>query len=514
MVPAEHRVRLRSAFELLVAPTCLTIAIVTVYLGAARYGFSQDDFAGLARATGLLPRLSPPWRWLSHQAFYDAWHSMFGLTAQPYHLASIAAHVACALVLYFFLRRWVKFLPALAGSFFFGTHPLVFTAVYWIAAIGDALALFFTLITMLFATTHTRWRWASVPAFVLSLLAKESTLLLPLFLVAMHWLSPSRRNLSRTVLGTLVGISLGYGSWLYLLGGSGVPPNAEANVPYSAGWGHHVWQNLLTYAGWSVQMLEPFMHDFTDKIDPPVFSWGISLLLAWLAGLLSRSLRERGWHLAGLYVLLLLAPVLALRNHTYHYYAYAALPGVAWLLAAAFDATLKTPTRQRQTGHSPRRRTSSISFPGLIANGMIALLLGVLTVNGARLVRRIEFAPLGNGPLRSDAIVDRSLVVDRVARGVKTAALPPGSRLWLWSPARLVAGLPPEAPDTYWERNVRAATLDGLAIRVLFPQIREATFVRSLSPVPSDIYYGVFGTDGRTDVFTWAVLDSMLASQQ
>ena len=41
-------------------PALAALAAVVVYRGALGYDFAQDDFAGLGRAAGILPRLHGP----------------------------------------------------------------------------------------------------------------------------------------------------------------------------------------------------------------------------------------------------------------------------------------------------------------------------------------------------------------------------------------------------------------------------------------------------------------------
>ena len=279
-------------------------AAVVVYAGALRYSFSQDDYAWLARAGGQFPRLGGPWRWLSQEAFFDAWRALFALDARAYHAASLVACAAGAILLFALLRRWVAAPAAAVGAAFFATHPAVYTAVYWISALGDLLALDFALATALLAFRRDAWRWAAVPAFALSLVSKESTLLLPLFLLL------ARPRAKRTaapepVVAVLVGLAAGYGTWLVAFGGSGAPAGSGSAAPYAIALGPHVGTNLLTYAGWGIDMLVPFVTGFTDAIDPPVFAWGAALIAAWLIGCASAGLRRRGWRLAGSYALLL-----------------------------------------------------------------------------------------------------------------------------------------------------------------------------------------------------------------
>lgn len=476
---------------------CLLVVIasaVVVYAGATRYGFSQDDFAGLARATGLLPALGSPWRWLSQQAFFDAGHRLFGLEALPYHAASVAVHAACSGLLWAFLHRRVSAPAAAVGAAFFATHPAAYTAVYWIAAIGDPLALAFGLGMLLLFERRDAWRWAALATFALSLLSKESTLLMPFVLPFLAWGASRGPSATRPapardpLLIALLALSVGFAVWLVGFGGTGAPAEPDAARPYAVGFGPHVAQNLLTYAGWMLDVPAPLVTSYSDAIDFSMFGRGLGLIAVWVAGCFSSALRRRGWIAAGVYFGLLLLVVLPLRNHTYHYYAYAALPGIAWMVAAAFDALLASRVR---------------ALSGATAFGLLA----VLTLNGRAVVQRIESAPLGDGPLRADPTVDRALVLERVTAGIGRAALPAGARLWFWSPVRITFG-----PDSYWERNVRAATYEGMAIRVLFPAVREVRFVPELAPADADVRYAIYGIDGRTDVFTWAALDSILRS--
>src|SRR3989442_1232979 len=55
------------------------------------YFFSQDDFASLARAAGMAPRLHGPWRYLGNQAIFDLLRPMADLHPMPYHLARLGA---------------------------------------------------------------------------------------------------------------------------------------------------------------------------------------------------------------------------------------------------------------------------------------------------------------------------------------------------------------------------------------------------------------------------------------
>src|SRR4051794_36154316 len=157
----------------LVAAAALAVAAAAVYRGALTYFFAQDDFAGLARASGVMPRLHAPWRWVSGQLYFDAMHALAGLHAAPYHAASLAAHVLAAVLVFAVLCGFVSAPAAWLGAAFFATHATSYTALYSISGIGEVLALGFALAALLLARAAGPRRWLALPAFALSLLCKE-----------------------------------------------------------------------------------------------------------------------------------------------------------------------------------------------------------------------------------------------------------------------------------------------------------------------------------------------------
>jgi hypothetical protein len=481
-----------------------------VFAGSLGYSFSQDDFTGLARAAGLEPRLPGPWRWISLQAFYDVMRWGFGLDPWPYHLAGLLVHSACAALVGVFLLRWVSAPAAIVAATFYAAHAALFTAVYWIAALGDSLAVLFAVATLVVARRHGPARFLALPLFACSLASKESTLLLPLGLVAIAAAQPgpgsAGRRLARTARDPLhlllAGCALGFGTILAVAAAHDPAFERTAAAPYAVAVGGNLWRNLLTYLGWSVNFLVPTVRGFSDAVDPDVFAWGAALAGLWLAGLGSGALRRRGWLPAGVLVLVLLAPVLGLRNHTYHYYLAAPLVGIAWLVAAGADLVLPA--------GAARSRREAPRAAGWAPLAVAVLVAAGLAWNGRTLVHRIETEPFPHYGLRADPTVDRALVFERVRAGVARGSVPPGSTLVFWSPARAVPGADPAAPESYWERNVRIALMNGLAVRLFFPTAARVEFARTRPPASAGQRYVVYGLDGRSDVFTPAALDSIL----
>ena len=260
--------------------------------------------------------------------------------------------------------------------------------------------------------------------------------------------------------------------------------------------------NLLTYFGWAVTILLPFVRTFGDKVDPAMFVPGGIVVALAAFGLFSRRLRARGWAPALVAVIAMLVPVLGLSNHTYRYYLYTSLTNFGWLLAIAFDAGMDA-FRARAKAEDRRRSRAAVAAVALVS----FLLLG----NSVLLVRKVETMPFVTPLSRADATVDRALVAERVLAGVAQGApYPKGSRLYFWSPARTFPNTPKDAPEFYWEKNVRAAMQDGLAARVRFPAIVDAQFLRDPLPPAPGVYYAVYDMDGSTRVVTAHDLDSLL----
>jgi hypothetical protein len=66
--------------------------------------------------------------------------------------------------------------------------------------------------------------------------------------------------------------------------------------------------------------------------------------------------------------------------------------------------------------------------------------------------------------------------------------------------------------ESYWESNVRSALMDGLAVRVLFPNVESVEFVRAFSRDDPDVRWAVYRPAGDLRVATTRELDSLLTS--
>lgn len=470
------------------------LASVWVFRGALGYGFSQDDFLGLARTVELAPRLPFGWRWLSHQAWWDLVAGPLAGQARAAHLVSLVLMAAIGATTTLALACRLSVPPALVGGTFVATHPAAFTAVYWAAANGDLVATLAALAA--FACLASSRARAGAPfVFALALLAKESVVAFPLaWLVARcAWpqgLSHAPLPWRDHVWWACVGVSAVTVAGLAWGGRTGVGGEAYALSLGALGG------NLLTYAGWAANRWLATVTGFGDAVDPAVFGWGGALLVLGAAGAALPAWRRAGMPAAAATLLVLLAPVLPLANHTYHYYLVAALPALGWWVAALVEPAF---------ARIPRAVATALALGVAIA----------CTLDGAELVRKVETMPFRYPELRADPTVDRARIAANALGDLQAAALPAGTVLRLWSPqAQGMAEREGAATGTegYYERNVRAALLDGLAIRVRVPTVDSVAFVRTFAPVRPDERWAVYRYDGHLRVLSAGELAQVIAS--
>ncbi len=499
----------RSGLPVLLAGLLAAAAAAGVFRGNLAYFFAQDDFLGLARVRGLAPALASPWRWLSGQGYF-ALMRPFGLSsAVPYHAVSLIAHATCAVLLLVLLGRRFGAPAALAGTLLFATHPALYTALYSVSGIGEILSLLFSLAAIAVATGRGGARWLAPPLFALALISKESVVLLPLALAfSPGWLDgrpePQAPRAAEAgpnrVLMAMGAVAVAYAAMFFMVDVFGVRSGLSRSAPYAVSPGTHVVANAASYLGWTANLPIFTMRSFEDAADPLVFPWAAGLTALWLAGLAWPRLRASGWLAGGATYALLLLPVLGLRNHTYHYYLYAPLAGASWCAAALFEATFARAL--------PTRAWAAAAALGL-----------ALVANGALLVHKIETYPFVDPRLRAEPVVDRARIARRVTQGLREAALPNGTPLVFWSPSsmrfelRHHPGADVMSRETYWERNVRNALMDGLAVRLLFPQLGPVSFVHLYQGAPAGARVVLYDPDGGVRVDTPARVDSLVRAR-
>ncbi len=189
-----------------VQATLLCAVTVAAYAGVSSAGFVFDDFAlvlynqgirSLGGALGFFGQdlwatadggaASGYYRPLMALSLALDWQ-LAGRAPALYHLHSLAWHLAAVLVLHRLLQSLTAPGPALLGATLFALHPLQSEAVVWIAARNDLIAATLLLATLAVlrpvSVSGPRLAGGAVLA-VAAVLSKESTLLLPLYLLCL-----------------------------------------------------------------------------------------------------------------------------------------------------------------------------------------------------------------------------------------------------------------------------------------------------------------------------------------
>jgi Flp pilus assembly protein TadD len=174
---------------------------------------------------------------LSYAADYAAWR----LRPVGYHATNLLLHAACAcLGTLLLLRLGLASGAALAAGVLFAVHPIHVESVAWISGRTDLLSLLLALVSFLLflgardGGEHLSKRRAalllaaSAISYAGALLAKEMSLVLPLWLYLADRRVPSRRLVSTLrALAPHAAVSAGYFVWRFLALGVSVPENQE-----------------------------------------------------------------------------------------------------------------------------------------------------------------------------------------------------------------------------------------------------------------------------------------------
>ncbi|HEY2973888.1 MAG TPA: tetratricopeptide repeat protein [Pyrinomonadaceae bacterium] len=125
-------------------------------------------------------------------------YQLFGLWEPGWHLMNLLVHVVATVAVYFLLRRLSGRLVAALASLIFGLHTAHVESVSWISGIPDPLAALFYVPSLLWYVRYReegqkKWLAASVVAFGLAILCKETPLALPLVLCSWELTRPISR---------------------------------------------------------------------------------------------------------------------------------------------------------------------------------------------------------------------------------------------------------------------------------------------------------------------------------
>jgi len=147
--------------------------------------FSENLIAG----SGFLSNLWRPMVLFSHSLEWHLWQNW----APGYHFINICLHLVNAILVFLILKQWLK-KPFLAWGVatFFLIHPIQTEAVTYVSGRGDVLSAFFVL-SCLFFYSETKFillflkrrlfYLLALTSYFLALLTKETTIVLPLYLL-------------------------------------------------------------------------------------------------------------------------------------------------------------------------------------------------------------------------------------------------------------------------------------------------------------------------------------------
>jgi hypothetical protein len=352
------------------------LVCLVVYWHGLQSWFLGDDFLWLGiqdriRAGSSFwyevfqPTQHGTFRPLSERLFFLVFHWAFGLRALPYHVFFFATFFADLALLASVLRRLTgSRAVGFWAAVFWTVNPAMATAMTWSSAYMQILCGFFLLLAFHFLLRHIetgQWRYyvAQAGVFVAGFFVMETNAVYPLIALG-YTVFFARKYLLRTL--PLLLVSLVYGV-LHL-----------ALAPNRTG-GYYApridWQLLATFWAYWRDAVWPPQAAVLLHLPRKLVSAGIPVMTLALGGfLLWETMRKR--FLAAVlfsWFVLLLAPLLPLRQHFLYYYLTLSLMGLAafggyalwrgwtsggpWRLAAAVLAAefvlISVPTAWRLT---------------------------------------------------------------------------------------------------------------------------------------------------------------------
>lgn len=319
---------------------------VYILNNAASLGFSWEHVktvfdVGATKTIGQYNPLSM----LSFMMDFTLWK---GKNPGGYHLTNIIIHLLNGLLVYHLLfRLHGERLLALVAAAIFLFHPLQVESVAWISERKGLLSLFFMLLSWV---GYCRYRNAqsgggrfaysiSLAAFLLSLLAKTSSIVLPLILLMFDWCFENEQQRIRLLDKAPFFVVAGLFSAIEIF--SELPQNGGALVGYHGGSPLATFYTMLTvFCRYLGLMLWPA--DLNVEHLPPVYRTpnlaviGAAVLLAGVAAAgvyLFKNNRKLGFWVLFFWVgLLPVSQIIPLRLLMYEHYLYMPLIGAAALV--------------------------------------------------------------------------------------------------------------------------------------------------------------------------------------
>lgn len=351
--------------------TVPSLFCLALYWPGFRAWFQQDDFAWLSLNQHLndpggiwallfTPRAQGTFRPLSERAFFMVLHGLFGLNATPFRVAVFAtqfANLALLASIAWRLTGWR--MAGLLAPLLWVVNGNLAVAMSWTSAYNQVLCAFFILASFRFLlsyldTGRKRFLAGQWVCFLLGFGALEINVVYPA--IAMAYVLAMAPKHWRTAAWLFVP-SAAYTAvhWHYA-------PKATAG-PYAMHWTSSMIGTLWTYWGYALGP-ERLPHAF--RLPAPWLGVaGTVLLTAAVAGLVVVQWRRRdrvGAFLAAWFVILL-APVLPLRDHISDYYLTMPVIGVAMLGAWALAVAWRGGWRFRLAAAAAVALYAGASFP-------------------------------------------------------------------------------------------------------------------------------------------------------
>ena len=368
----------------------LPVAILAAYWPALHAGFVWDDDGHVTRPDlqslhGLAriwtePGATQQYYPVLHSAFW-AEHRLWGDAPLGYHLTNVLLHVAVSLLLFALLRRVSLPGAALAASAF-ALHPVCVESVAWVSEQKNTLSGVFCLgaaLAYLRFDSDRRPRWYALATvlFLLALLSKSVTAVLPAVLLVLFWWRRGRLALRADVLPlapwfALAAAAAAMTAWMErtFIGAYGqafaLGPVERILLAGRVAWFYLakiLWPAHLsfTYPRWTI-----------DRLDPWQYLYPLAAVAA-VAGCFALRRRTRGPLAAALLFLGILFPALGFIDVYPFVFSYVA-DHFQYLAAAALIAAV---TAGLVTGH--RRLPRAAALMTRVTAGCVLLVLGLHT---------------------------------------------------------------------------------------------------------------------------------------
>jgi Flp pilus assembly protein TadD len=313
-----------------------------------------SDVWSFQRGT-LTKDIPPPYYRPLFTAYLTINFKLFGLWEPGWHLMNLLVHTGATVAVFFLIKRLSSDrLIATLAALVFGLHPAHVESVSWISGIPDPLAALFYVPSFIWYVRYRtegdqKFLIASVIAYGLSALCKETPLALPLVFIVWELTRPgSSRSLGargREIILQLIPYAVMAGAYLALrfavLGRISWKHPFMARVPDSA-----IWMTVpYVFVSYLRHLVAPFYlsliygTSFVTTANDPRFLLPVALIavLAILLWTYKKKLSGEAWTALALIVAPLL-PVLNLRVFHYEYiiqdrYLYLPSIGFCYLIA-------------------------------------------------------------------------------------------------------------------------------------------------------------------------------------